>query len=472
MAAQNLSGIQVSLRPQCPQDWEPYKEAITEFYNAMELKGPNGVIVAMEREYSFKATENQYKKQFAKWGLDTKRIKAAEYGAIVRKKRQREGKESEILLRGEKVSIKNIERFEKRRRITEQHPLYNAATPPDLVLRTPSPQPAQTSDILLPVANSPSAETGYAFHPRYYYQSRLQNPPPSLFDPIVATLRLTSYELPISEADKGFHQIFSGLKVKHDCFGCRVVAFIESLAMQIKYKRMDREQFQIYVGCLIRYGIKVGDGEPGFLPGMSLNIGRYYAALSPSKLFDKHSITMGQTLENSDISRAEESPSDDTVLHCHVRKVQPAALLLKSLLGPAYAGALWAWNSTTRLDGGFCCRCREILLSIQTGFQEKIHKCPKCTQRPGHLLTYEPFLFRLNRNADPEFREMIRQRWSVFCAFILLGWSKGVAIVSPDEFDAGDMDQHWLGTSDIPCTKESSTCRVQCSWISLDDWII
>jgi hypothetical protein len=56
MVTQALSGLQVFLRPQCPQDWESYKDVITGFYNAMELKGPNGVIVAMEREYSFKAT--------------------------------------------------------------------------------------------------------------------------------------------------------------------------------------------------------------------------------------------------------------------------------------------------------------------------------------------------------------------------------------------------------------------------------
>jgi hypothetical protein len=272
------------------------------------------------------------------------------------------------------------------------------------------------------------------------------------------------------EDDMGFHQIFSTLEVEHDCFGCRVVSFIEHLTMQIKSKRMDREHFQMYVGHLIRYGIKVGGGYPGFLPGMSLNIGRYYAALNPSKQFDNHAITMGQRLENNDISRAEESLSDATVPHCHLREVQPAALLLKCLLGRAYGGALWAWNRTTRLDG-FCCRCREILLSIQTGFREKVNKCPKCTQKPSHM-AYDSFVFRLNRQTDPEFREMVRQRWAAFCAFILLGWSKGVAVVSLDEFDADDMDQHWLGASDIPCARESSTCRVECSWISLDHWII
>jgi hypothetical protein len=55
-----MSGALVPFRPQNAQDWELYKEAITSFYNAMELRGPHGVMQAMEHEYNFKATYIQF----------------------------------------------------------------------------------------------------------------------------------------------------------------------------------------------------------------------------------------------------------------------------------------------------------------------------------------------------------------------------------------------------------------------------
>ncbi|CAF9931186.1 MAG: hypothetical protein ALECFALPRED_004949 [Alectoria fallacina] len=72
----------------------------------------------MEAQYAFKATENQYKKQFKKWKIDHKRLKGAEFKAIVRKKRERErgnpAKNTEFRLRGEKVEGSKIIRYQKR----------------------------------------------------------------------------------------------------------------------------------------------------------------------------------------------------------------------------------------------------------------------------------------------------------------------------------------------------------------------
>lgn len=41
------------IRPSSPNDWEPYKEAITQLYEEVRLKD---VIKEMERSYNFKAT--------------------------------------------------------------------------------------------------------------------------------------------------------------------------------------------------------------------------------------------------------------------------------------------------------------------------------------------------------------------------------------------------------------------------------
>ncbi|KAF8846703.1 hypothetical protein BDZ45DRAFT_666663 [Acephala macrosclerotiorum] len=137
-----LSLLPTSFRPQNPQDWEPYKEAVTRLYSDMKL---SAVIEVMEEKYNFRATPNQYKKQLSKWGI-AKRVKGIEYDAIARKTNERasEGKRSEILLRGEEVSIENIKRYErnkaKREMVREDYILRDAATPPSLILRTPPPE--------------------------------------------------------------------------------------------------------------------------------------------------------------------------------------------------------------------------------------------------------------------------------------------------------------------------------------------
>jgi len=48
-----VSQLPAPFRPQNPQDWEPYKEAVTHLYSDMEL---SAVIEAMERDHNFRAT--------------------------------------------------------------------------------------------------------------------------------------------------------------------------------------------------------------------------------------------------------------------------------------------------------------------------------------------------------------------------------------------------------------------------------
>ncbi|KAK1831135.1 Clr5 domain-containing protein [Podospora conica] len=102
-------------RPSKSQDWEPYRETIALLYETMKLKD---VMLEMQLSHGFKATEKQYKTQLKKWNLDTKYIKASEYLAMVRIKREREAsnpsKQTQFILRGRVVENKDITRFEKR----------------------------------------------------------------------------------------------------------------------------------------------------------------------------------------------------------------------------------------------------------------------------------------------------------------------------------------------------------------------
>ncbi|KAF2188362.1 hypothetical protein K469DRAFT_536359, partial [Zopfia rhizophila CBS 207.26] len=98
-----------------PPDWDRYRNTISDLYSTSELKK---AIKAMRDIHNFKASENQYKKQIAKWGLDTKRIKGTEYKAMLKKKRKREsdepGKLSQFFLCGQRVPSPNITRYKER----------------------------------------------------------------------------------------------------------------------------------------------------------------------------------------------------------------------------------------------------------------------------------------------------------------------------------------------------------------------
>lgn len=129
-------------RPENAKDWEPHKEKITGLYQDMEL---HEVMKTMKDQYYFAPTLNQYKKQISKWGLDKKRIKGAEYKAMLKKKRKREleapGKESRFILHGEEVPQSKIARFEERMqksgKINEDDTLSDVATPASLACLTP-----------------------------------------------------------------------------------------------------------------------------------------------------------------------------------------------------------------------------------------------------------------------------------------------------------------------------------------------
>lgn len=112
-----------------PPEWDQHKNLIAELYKKMELKE---LMKFMQDEHGFRASyvfsshcakppdgyrENQYKKQIAKWGLNTKHVKAREYKAMIRVRGRREleeGKKTEFILHGQKVSDQNIARFEDR----------------------------------------------------------------------------------------------------------------------------------------------------------------------------------------------------------------------------------------------------------------------------------------------------------------------------------------------------------------------
>ncbi|KAF2870693.1 hypothetical protein BDV95DRAFT_66032 [Massariosphaeria phaeospora] len=131
-------------------DWENNKATITKLWSSNKLQD---VMRIMRDEYGFQATVKQYKTQFRKWGIDTKRIEAPEYKAILRKKRKREqeewAKSTQFELHGEIVPASKIARFENRMlkagKITADETFSEVGTPPSLTYRTPTPSIASSS---------------------------------------------------------------------------------------------------------------------------------------------------------------------------------------------------------------------------------------------------------------------------------------------------------------------------------------
>ncbi|KAI1076619.1 hypothetical protein F5B20DRAFT_313740 [Whalleya microplaca] len=129
-------------RPKHAEDWEEWREIISELYKTMELKV---VMREMEEVHRFKATEKQYKIKLTAWGLDKKYIRPQEYLAMVKKKRKREtgqhSKATQFKLRGEDVNMDNVTRWEKRNikkgKLSLDDTLSEVGTPGSLECFTP-----------------------------------------------------------------------------------------------------------------------------------------------------------------------------------------------------------------------------------------------------------------------------------------------------------------------------------------------
>jgi len=157
-------------RPTKPEDWEPYRAMIAHLYNTMKLKD---VMTEMEVQYSFKATEKQYKTQLKKWNLDTKYTRSGEYTAMIaiQRRRERENKQTRFSLRGRPVDPRDITRFEKRAQKKgllkdNEDPTYTEEDVEDLYYDTP---PPEDEDYLFPSTDA-SASTSVSLPAHYHSQ--------------------------------------------------------------------------------------------------------------------------------------------------------------------------------------------------------------------------------------------------------------------------------------------------------------
>lgn len=129
------------IQPARDEDWEPFKEAITQLYWTEEGR-LREVMNIMQAVHNFCATEKQYRTRFKKWNLEkninSKRMKAM---VGIQKRRQENGKGTEFSFHGRPVPQEKIDRWQKRQKSAEEvtSPHYFAApTPSGIEYGTPA----------------------------------------------------------------------------------------------------------------------------------------------------------------------------------------------------------------------------------------------------------------------------------------------------------------------------------------------
>ncbi|KAG4433124.1 hypothetical protein IFR05_011391 [Cadophora sp. M221] len=121
-------------------DWELHRERFIHLYMEEDRQLPE-VKAIMESQYGFSATDRQYKRRIAAWGLE-KNIKDGDMRVMLRKQAKRKlelGKDSEFLLNGRPVKSQRLGKYVQRKKIQEdQFLLDESATPPYITCRTPN----------------------------------------------------------------------------------------------------------------------------------------------------------------------------------------------------------------------------------------------------------------------------------------------------------------------------------------------
>ncbi|KAE9365781.1 hypothetical protein N431DRAFT_446031 [Stipitochalara longipes BDJ] len=517
-----LSPLTAPFRPQNPQDWEPYKEAVIRLYSGMEL---SAVIEIMERQHNFRATSNQYKKQLSKWGI-AKRIKGIEYDAILRKRNERasEGKRSEILLWGEQVSIENIRRYEKnktnRRIVREQPMLHEVATPPGLILRTPPPEEhaafgplvTDTTDLSeqprhqsfdICAAPKRASQSGGACvrvasnarSPLSLHMTALQRSA----SPIFNMPRLCRSPSPSAEPwFRAFHQFYeSGYNGDQSVtsadpmsaalrkLSCVLRTYEDEVEFQLIFRSLPVESQDCF-DCRMLHFVdhiqeqniqdELDDDRAEMFIGSMIHYALKPGGCSP-ETFPQFSLLVGYW--HTIIQLSEEG---EDVFIAGIEGLKK------------YGGSTWrlAMCDLTRhyfnigkmgsavplvkdLLGeaygdalwawrgettleGFCCRCRKELAFLLTGVHECLHACSCCDMEARGQLANH---CNSGRNQQSE----VLEQWISFYGFLLLGLTKAFIVMEMDDPANEHLDQDRSNTWEIPCLASFSPCRSQCEGV-------
>ncbi|KAK1772119.1 Clr5 domain-containing protein [Phialemonium atrogriseum] len=115
-----------TIQPRSDKEWDDRRLIIETLYWT-ENKTLPVVMRIMKHDHGFDGTGKQYKRQFARWGIE-KNVKSDEMRKImqIQERRLLEGKETQFTVRNRPVPDNNIKRFAKRTqpKVTADSPAY------------------------------------------------------------------------------------------------------------------------------------------------------------------------------------------------------------------------------------------------------------------------------------------------------------------------------------------------------------
>ncbi|OAP56855.1 hypothetical protein AYL99_08967 [Fonsecaea erecta] len=122
--------------PHTPQEWKQIRSKFTDLYQVQKKKLSD--VMKILGEQGFHASEHHYKTYIRKWGVD-KKNKQSDMEFAIQKLRQRQGKDTTFLIRGEPRSRKDVEHYWRRKRCSPPASSTVPNTPNGVDYRTPSP---------------------------------------------------------------------------------------------------------------------------------------------------------------------------------------------------------------------------------------------------------------------------------------------------------------------------------------------
>ncbi|PYH81700.1 hypothetical protein BO82DRAFT_415054 [Aspergillus uvarum CBS 121591] len=166
------SSFKNKFKPRKSEDWTIYREIIQSLYRDDHLK-LRDVRQYMLENYSFEASEKQYKDRLAAWNV-RKNIKAKEVHIMLRKQQRRaaEGKRTAFRVAGKTVDTKRISRFVRRygnhwelddARESIHPNTIHPKTPTDIEYYTP--EPDERAMTLSPSTETPSHDDKLKLEP-------------------------------------------------------------------------------------------------------------------------------------------------------------------------------------------------------------------------------------------------------------------------------------------------------------------
>jgi len=291
--------------------------------------------------------------------------------------------------------------------------------------------------------------------------------------PVIALLKRESGVMRTFEDEVEFQRAFRNVSVEHDCFDCRMLAFISKNTREAANNKSLDERIKSLIEAALFYALKPGACRLSLLHNLLFQIGIFYTKIPNASLEAQECLNASiEEMKASKDIRSRTAMCDLARYYCTQEKEGLAVPLIRELLGDAYRGALWMWRHAGSVDG-FCCRCRWQIAPKLTG-TKCLDCCRNCIEDAAPEVLGCHFCLRCGNcikkgiNCNRLWLAQLIEPWNTFYAFLLLGLSKRYAVVDMDDPNDDNReldDKGEYAEWDIPCAKAHHDHSARCTTI-------